>query len=71
MPLSKNEIRDKAYLIATANSLCETLSYDQFQKVSDEDLMSIVWEPFENWDANKLYNHITQIADSVIYEFSE
>lgn len=57
--------RDAAYLVASSNSLCETLTYDQLQEIVDEDLMSVAWEPFENWNASDLHAHIAQIASNV------
>lgn len=63
------ELSNKAYRIASSNSLCETLDYDQIQDISDEDLVSIAWEPFQYWNANELHSHISQIADDIINNF--
>lgn len=67
--MNKNEIRNKAYVIASSNTLCATLTYDELQEVSDEDIVSIAWQPFENWSASDLHKHIVQIADDIIEAF--
>ncbi len=67
--MTENEIRDQAYRIATGNSLCATLDYEQTQEISDDDLLSIAWEPFEMFSANDLHSHIAQIADDIIRTF--
>jgi len=69
--MTHTELQNKAYIIASSNSLCETLSYDEIQEISDEDLLSIAWEPFEHWSANALHDHIAQIADNIIEAFKE
>jgi len=63
------EVRNAAYEIACSNSLTESITYDELQKISDEDLMAIAWEPFENWDASDLHCHIAQIARAIIDAF--
>jgi len=69
--MTYEELQNKAYLIATGNSLCETLSYQETQDISDEDIMNIVWEPFENWTADDLHSHIAQIASNIIDAFKD
>ena len=63
------QLRDIAYGIGVENTLIESLSYDELQKISDEDLTALAWEPFEFFSADDLHCNINQIADSIIDAF--
>lgn len=68
--MNYDELRDKAYRIATANSTCETLSYEDFQNIPDVELEAIYWEPFEHWTAGETREHIDRMAQDIIDAFT-
>ena len=63
--MNNKEIRDKAYEIATGNHLAEALNFQEFQDISEEDLMNILWEPLEYWTYDMVIEHISQIAENI------
>ena len=69
--MTKNELRDIAYEIATGNSLCEIYNYEDFQDLSEEELLSVAWEPFEYWPADELASHVCQIAEEIIMRMTD
>jgi hypothetical protein len=64
--MTKQELENKAYLIATSNSMTKEFNYEDFQKCNIEDY---VWEPYEYWTNEQIISHIVSIADSVIEQF--
>ena len=68
--MTNDQVRDKAYRIATGNHLTKALTYKQFQNLSTRGLNNIRWEQVETWDASTLIDHIAQIAEAIIREFS-
>lgn len=66
--MTKKELRDKAYIIATGNSMTKSFNYEEFQKCNTN---KHKWEPFEHWDKKEIKKHITQIAENIITNFEE
>lgn len=68
--MDQNELRNTAYRIASSNSLCASLSTEQLETINDDDLMDLAWEPFENWAAGEMREHIDRMAQDIIDAFS-
>lgn len=62
------QLRDKAYLIATGHHLTEDFRYDEFQQV---DISEHLWQMVEDWPINELESHIAGVADSIYYALKE
>lgn len=61
--MTTNQIRDRAYKIATGNHLTKSFTYNQFQKAN---VSNYVWEPLSDWSEGQLISHINYIAEEII-----
>ena len=61
--MTANQIRDKAYRIATGNHLTKSFTYNQFQRA---DISKFLWEPLSDWSEDQIVSHINCIAEEII-----
>ena len=61
--MTPNQIRDRAYRIATGNHLTKAFTYKQFQKA---DISKYLWGPLQNWSEDQITSHINYIAEEII-----
>ena len=67
--MPQNVFNDIAYNIATGNSLTKTLSKDEYDALTAEEVYELVWEPLEMLSPEALCEHIEQIAWNIIDSF--
>jgi len=60
--MTDNELRDKAYLIATGHHLIESFNYEDYQSI---DISLYIWDLVADWPISSLQNHITSLADDI------
>lgn len=64
--MTKQQLIDKAYQIATSTTMTEEFNEEQFQ---DVDCTEYAWQPFEYWDDDTYANLVVGVADRIIAEF--
>lgn len=69
--MTEQELRNRAYLIATGNSLTEAFDAEEWEKITEEEVMAVMWEPLENWTFNNICEHVDQIASAIINDFMD
>jgi len=60
--MTKSELKDRCYLLATGNHLTEDFNYSEYQNT---DISEHLWQLTEDWPIKELESHITGIADQV------
>ena len=69
--MTHEELRDRAYCIATGNMLTEILNYEEFYCLDDEEIELLAWEAIEFWSARDLRELVVSVADDVIMSFRD
>jgi len=69
--MTKNELRNKAYSIASGAFLCEVIDFDMYDKMSDDQLTELATESTENYDADYLRDVIENLAGFTVKTFED
>lgn len=69
--MTNTEIKNKSYLSATSIYLKQSLPYEHFKKLSNEELKTLAWEPFEDFEAFQLAYDIETSAHAIYLTFIE
>ena len=64
--MTLEQLQEKAYYIATANTMTESFDYYEFQEINCTDY---AWEPLEDFDERSYTDLVTSIADAIIRDF--
>lgn len=57
---TEKELRDKAFMIATASNLIETFTYEEFKQIK---CTTFSWEPFDDLPEDIYRSHIEESAE--------
>ena len=67
--VSKEELRDHAYRVATGNNMLDVYDYEQFMKLENIPTGPDAWEPYEYWTESMIADQITGLAEDIISTF--
>lgn len=67
--MTKAELEDIAYRIATGNTLAQAFNKYEYDEMNASDIYDFVWQPFELLSEGELCQQIQQIADEIIDNF--
>ena len=64
--MKKDNIVDAAKEIAAGNFLCDVCCPEDFDEFFERPDDYTVWEPFENWDYNEVFDAMEDLRDHTI-----
>ncbi len=69
--MTKDELRDKSYRVASSAFLIEELTFEQYDIITEEGLEALLWEPVEKLGASEVLFLIESLAAQIETAFEE